>query len=289
MKLRSFTLQIFNPELTIPFYRDILGFKLKNEFSEDDATYYDLYLESVHFHIQLKYSPSLKKSPYQQESIDNYWKYSLFVEDIQKIYEGLQEQNHTIGEPYQFGDIGYLSHTTDSENHQIEFIQKTFKNNTLEVTNSPEQKQTALGLLTIRTKDPLKSIKFYEDILGLKLLVRMYVTRTNGFTLYFLGDKSLQTPNPDIDALENREWMYQQSHLFIEIQHYWNSEYDAEFALKAKQNNGLQSINFLGDLPLLKKRLKTNNISFHQNNNKITFETIDKHLITLENSIQQPV
>ena len=66
--------------------------------------------------------------------------------------------------------------------------------------------------------------------MDLKLLVRMYVKRGAGFTLYFLGDKKLQPPNPDIDAIENREWMYQQSHLFIEIQHYWSSEFDDEFS-----------------------------------------------------------
>jgi len=26
-------------------------------------------------------------------------------------------------------------------------------------------------------------------------------------SLYFLGDKNLQAPNPDIDVLENIEWM----------------------------------------------------------------------------------
>ncbi|WP_290672028.1 hypothetical protein [Kordia sp.] len=62
-------------------------------------------------------------------------------------------------------------------------------------------------MFTIRTKDPLKIIAFYENILDLKLFVRMYVDRGIGFTLYFLGDKNLQAPNPDIDALENIEWM----------------------------------------------------------------------------------
>lgn len=173
MNLQSFTLQIFDPEVTISYYTRVLGFRLLNEFSENDSTYYELCFENTQIHIQLKYTLSLKKVDYQQVATDNYWKYSLFVDHIQKIYKELQHQNYVINEPYQFGDIGYLAHTTDTENHQIEFIQKTCKQNTS--TGSIEKENTALGLLTIRSKDPIKSIKFYEDLLELSLFVRMYV------------------------------------------------------------------------------------------------------------------
>ena len=286
MKLQSFTLQIFEPEKTVSFYIDVLGFKLLNELSENDSTYYNLCFESTRFYLQLKHTPSLKKTVYKQESVDNYWKYSIFVNDIQSVYKELQKQNIVISEPSQFDDIGYLAHITDPENHQIEFIQKTFKQNTVKTlpnSNYPLLENPELGLITIRTKDPIKSIKFFEDILDLKLFVRMYVTRGNGFTLYFLGDKNLNVPNLDIDAIENREWMYQQSHLFIEIQHYWNSEYDTNFSLKSTPDNGLKRINFSGDLKLLKEKLEINNIPFRQEGESITFETIDKHLISLKN------
>lgn len=285
MKLQSFTLQITAPEKTLSFYTNVLGFSLKNEFSIGDVTYYNLYLKDTLFYLQLKYTPSLKKLNYQQMPTDNYWKYSLFVDDIQKVYQELGQQNYIINEPYQFGDIGYLAHTTDVENHQIEFIQKTFKQNTPAsiLTNSFKEASTVLGLLTIRTKDPVKSIAFYEEILGMKLFVRMYVNRGKGFTLYFLGDKTLTPPNPDIDAIENREWMYQQRHLFIEIQYYWNSEYDEEFSLNSGTQNGLQSINFSGNKTLLKEKLIANIISFHDEENTIVFETPDKHVISCEN------
>lgn len=277
MDLQSFTLQIFEPKQTISYYTNVLGFRLLNEFSENDTTYYNLCFENTNIHIQLKYTASLQKIDYQQVATDNYWKYSLFVDDIQKVYKELQNQNYVINEPYQFGDIGYLAHTTDPENHQLEFIQKTFKQNT--PTFFLEKENTALGLLTIRSKDPIKSITFYEDILDLKLFIRMYVDRKNGFTLYFLGNKDLKALHPDIDAIENREWMYQQEHLFIEIQHYWNSEYDNSFVLNTSKENGLQSINFKGDINLLKKRLITNNVSFNEKESAITFESIDGHTI----------
>ncbi|MFC5046531.1 hypothetical protein ACFSTE_03085 [Aquimarina hainanensis] len=239
--------------------------------------FYNLVLKNNNHKIQLEFDRSSTIKPYDQDGIDNYWKFSLFVDDIQKIYTELLKLNHPVGAPFQFGNIGYLSHTTDTEHHQIEFIQKTFKQN--EILNTDEQ--IALGLLTIRTKDPVKIIKFYEDILDLKLFVRMYVNRGDGFTLYFLGNKNLQAPNTDIDVIENREWMYQQSHLFIEIQ-YWNSEHDNNFLLNSTLENGLQIINFSGDLNILRRRLIESGVVFQERSNKIIFQTIDNHTIKVK-------
>lgn len=277
MKLRSFTLQIYNPEETLNFYKNVLGFSLVNEFTEGSITYYDLGFNNPEYYIRLKYNSETQNTLYQEKSIHNYWKYSLFVDNIQEAYQNIVDHNCKIGEPFQFGEIGYLSHTVDTENHKIEYIQKTFKQNKEIAT----KERTALGLLTIRTKDPIKIIKLYEEVLDMKLFVRMYVQREKGFTLYFLGDKNLQAPNPDIDAIENREWMYQQSHLFIEIQHFWNSEYD-DFKLESTNQTGLQTINFSGNLDNLQERLSSNNIAFQKKNNKIVFNTIDNYIIEVE-------
>lgn len=286
MNLQSFTLQIFEPKQTIAFYTNVLGFIVKEEFTQNNSTFYNLYQKDAAFHIQLQYNSLLEKKTYQQKPTDNYWKYSLFVDDIQKVYKELRQQQYSVGEPYQFGDIGYLAHTKDTENHQIEFIQKTFKQNSpIKISsNSFKESETALGLLTIRTKDPLKSIRFYEEILDLKLFVRMYVDRGNGFTLYFLGAQNLTAPNPDIDAIENREWMYQQRHLFIEIQYYWNTEQDEDFSLHTTPQNGLRTINFLGDITVLKEKLIRNNTTFSEENDHILFETPDKHQILVRMS-----
>jgi len=278
MKLQSFTLQIFEPKKTLNFYTTVLGFRLLNKFSENNSIYYNLGFQNQIYFIQLKYTPDLSLTPYQEMALDNYWKYSIFVTDIQKTYQGIQQRGYRIGDPYQFGDIGYLSHTTDNENHNIEFIQKTFKSNPLHTQES----NPSLGLLTIRTKDPVKIVKFYEEVMGLKLYVRMYVDRGRGFTLYFLGHKNLKVPSIDIDAIENREWMYQQSHLFIEIQHYWNSENNPDFYLNASDKNGLRTINFSGNLEILKKRLIANNIVYNEINDEIIFQNIDHHKISVK-------
>lgn len=277
MHLQSFTLQIFETERTLKFYTEVLGFRLLEKYRENKSTFFNLYLDGSKYFLQLKFTELLERKPYQEDATDNYWKYSLFVTDLEKNYSEIQQKKWSISTPFQFGKIGYLSHTQDSENHQIEFIQKSFKDNSVLKTALGN----VLGLITIRTKDPLKTIRFYETILDLKLFVRMYVNRNKGFTLYFLGNKELDVPNLDIDAIENREWMYQQDHLFIEIQHYWGSEFDDDFHLSANDNNGLQSINFTGDTSILENRLRLNNIAYKAGNNRIVFQTIDKHIISV--------
>ena len=52
-------------------------------------------------------------------------------------------------------------HTKDTENYSIEYIQKFFKNNSKPTTNIeslPLKEAPVFGLITLRTRDPLKSI-----------------------------------------------------------------------------------------------------------------------------------
>lgn len=282
MKFTGFTLQINDPKNTLPFYQDILGFELLRKDKKGNQTIFYLKNAAHQYLLELLHDSNSRITNYEQDAHDNYWKYSLFVDDIQRVFNQFNQIEHTTGEAYQFGDIGYLMHTVDKENHQIEFIQKTFKQNTKSVPDDHNyflKEFPVLGLLTIRTKDPLKSIRFFESILDLKLQVRMYVSRGRGFTLYFLGNKNLQPPNPDIDAIENREWMYQQNHLFVEIQHYWATEYDDDFSLNTTSGCGLVSINFSGDCDALEKKLNDHNIDFEQKDESIIFKTIDHQKI----------
>lgn len=283
MKFTGFSLHISNPEVTIPFYLDILGFDLVNESIQGNKTIFTIRNAQQSHTLDLVYDSENSEGVYTQYPDDNYWKFSLFVGDILRTQQQLNSNKHTTKEAYQFGQIGYLMHTADLERHQVEFIQKTFKENTKAIAPDNTyflKEQPILGLLTIRTKDPIQSIRFFEGVLDLKLLVRMYVNRGKGFTLYFLGDKDLVAPNPAIDAIENREWMYQQNELFIEIQYYWESEYDDSFKLN-QNSKGLQTINFTGDTTILKTKLSKQNIRFEENDKSITFKSIDDHTIVV--------
>lgn len=282
MKLTGFQLAIQHPEKTVAFYTQVLGMSLNHTEKNDNRVIYTLGFAKDEPQLQLLYDSNQTLSPYALHPQDNYWKYSIFVEDIQAVYQRLTAQNHPIGEPYQFGDIGYLAHTVDTENHQIEFIQKTFKNSSL--TSPTTDKNPVLGLLTLRTIDPMQSIRQFEEVLAMKLHVRMHVERGGGFSLYFLGDKQLTPPSSDIDALENREWLYQQRHLFIELQHYWGSDHATDFSLNS-DNNALQQLNFTGDLSGVGTRLNRHLTAFEQTteatSEQIHFESTDKHRVVV--------
>ena len=270
VKLSSLRLKTGNPGPALEFYTKILGMTLKGQRENERSAAYELQYPGQESALELIHDRTTSAvESYQQEKSDNYWKFSLFVDDIQQAYRFLMGRGVPTNEPHQFGDIGYLMHTQDHENYQLEFIQKTFQHNSPGGPGAGESPdrigRPLLGLITIRTRDPMKSIHFYESCLGMKMLVRMYVNRGDGFTLYFLGTKDLRPPNPDWDAIENREWLYQQQETFIELQYYWGSEYREGFALKANHSSsmGLDGIKFRsGDLEATKRGLSENDIDF---------------------------
>lgn len=296
MKLKSLQLNTQSPQQAIDYYTTVMGMTLINNYESDTEIIYELQYPNTDTCLELISNLNNTHSEaYQEARMDNYWKYSVFVDDIQQAYRFLNKKQILTKEPYQFRDIGYLMHTKDIENYQIEFIQRTFQQNTpkhiIDSNISNNIGQPSLGLITIRTQDPLKSIRFFESVLDLKLLARMYVPRGNGFTLFFLGDKNLTPPNMNIDAIENREWLYHQKDLFLEIQYYWGTEYQEGFKLNANLDKrmGLNGIKLQsGNLERIEKALINNQIEytiFHGESKQkkgLQFYSPDKQLIKVE-------
>lgn len=291
MHILGFQLHTHTPKQALAFYTHILGMQLRDTHSSPSHTTYTLGFGNSTRYIQLIHPLNTASSTYQHHPQDNYWKFSLFVEDIQRSYQKIAAHQHPISEPFQLGDIGYLAHTADSEQHHIELIQTTFKNHpplqAAPETSDPLGELPVLGLLTIRTADPIQAIRFYETVLDMQLLVRMQVNRGNGFSLYFLGSKQHTAPSPDIDAIENRHWLYQQDDLFIEIQHYWGNQGDANYQLNPS-NNGLTQTHFVGDLEILQTRLQALRIAYttqtnpHNQQQTMHFHAPDGHVLVVE-------
>lgn len=289
IRLAQFILGTQQPQEALNFYTNELGMQLISTRQNQQQIVYELAFgentstASLILQYQKEKSTSIT---YQQQPNDDYWKYSLFVNDIKRVYQILKSKEHPTKEAYQFGEIGYLMHTQDAENYQIEFIQKTFEQhgvqNRQEDNKLPLLEQPEMGLITLRTKDPVKTIHFYEQFLGMQLMVRMYVERGNGFTLYFLADKSLQPPNADIDAIENREWMYQQKATFIELQHYWGSEHQPGFELQNKANSvqGFKGLRFAtDDFQETARHFAGNNLPHSVHTNKLNNQA-ELHLVS---------
>jgi hypothetical protein len=45
-----------------------------------------------------------------------------------------------------------------------------------------------------------------------------------GFTLYFLASCDERPPLPDLEAVENREWLWQRPYPTLELQHHWGGD-----------------------------------------------------------------
>ena len=206
-----------------------------------------------------------------------YWKIGITLADVDNAGEQLRKGGISVSDARQFRDIGYLSHLQDPAGNSIELLQHWFEQNKPETTIDKQYSlgsRPGFGQITLRVKDPEVSCNFYQDILGMRLLSRQKVG-PYGFTLYFLACCDEQPPNQDIDAVENREWLWQRPYTVLELQHVHGTEngptgYDtnpesgfemitfshaeSEVALEAFEVNNVEIIQMPTDDPLFQKQ-----------------------------------
>jgi lactoylglutathione lyase len=80
------------------------------------------------------------------------------------------------------GRMKGLAFALDPDGYWIEIISRSI--------NSPIKLNYTLAQTMLRVKDPVKSLRFYQELLGMDLIrVREFGTGTDwGFTLYFLAN-----------------------------------------------------------------------------------------------------
>ncbi|KAF2353589.1 Glyoxalase I [Trinorchestia longiramus] len=77
----------------------------------------------------------------------------------------------------------------------------------------------------LRIKDPRESLKFYTQVLGMRLLSKLDFPEMK-FSLYFLGfEKEEDIPK---DAEERKKWTFRQK-ATLELTHNWGTESDPDF------------------------------------------------------------
>ena len=149
--------------------------------------------------------------------------------------------------PMQFFDIAYLTHGADPLGFSYELLQTTQEANQEERqrlwgNDAREQyakvvsrlvssgdldsrvdtsllatQQLVFGLITLRVPESEETLKFYQEVMGMKLLSVMPIPQL-GFTLYFLGYSDEDPPNTnDLSAYENREWTWQRKITTLEL------------------------------------------------------------------------
>jgi hypothetical protein len=62
------------------------------------------------------------------------------------------------------------------------------------------------------------------------------------FDLYFLGVTKDKLPNKNIEALENREWLWQRDFTMIELQHLKDYSSNEDFLYEVGKTSGFEGI-----------------------------------------------
>ena len=218
-KLDTLVLRVTDPEAQRRFYRDVLGMSDRGDgrlgYAEREAA--------------LRFVAA--EAPYAPRPSDLYWKIALSVPNIERACAQLRERGVLASEPRQFRDVGYLANVTDPEGFTIELIDHWFQgerpeeahDETHDKTHDETQDDTRLGggahlsLITLRTAD-IAAVE--PEILGWGMTpLSVQPVEPHGFTLYFYAFTEEVPPDPDLEAIGNRTWVYRRPYSVLEIQH----------------------------------------------------------------------
>ena len=186
----------------------------------------------------------------------------MSVEDVTLARNTLIQKNVAVGAAFQVPDVAYLCHFKDPEGYTIELIQHKFETNHTPKspnTNFALNTPTVFSLVTYRSKYADASLNFYKD-LGMRLLSVQDVN-SRGFTLYFLAFTNDVLPNENVEAIDNREWLWQRPYTVLELQHIHRLEANESFKYDTSDENGHIALGIINN--------KKNGIYFDPDNYKI--------------------
>ena len=151
-----------------------------------------------------------------------YWKIGITVGDLDAAVRHLRERGVPVSDPTQFQDIGYMSHLADPNGFQIELLQQGFEGNAKPVTAGAHP-VTVFGILahvTLRITDLAAAKRVCEDKLNMRLMsVQGIEVPGRKFRLFFYAWSQDELPDPDLEAVANREWLWERPYTLLELMH----------------------------------------------------------------------
>ncbi len=60
--------------------------------------------------------------------------------------------------------------------------------------------------------------------------------------MYFLAYTDEEPPHPDIESVDNREWLWQRPYTMLELQHIWGTESQTDFAYRVGPETGFVGV-----------------------------------------------
>jgi catechol 2,3-dioxygenase-like lactoylglutathione lyase family enzyme len=212
--LAGVALNVASPEKLAAFYTRHLGMAVDRSGEFLRAGY-----GGTGASLELRPLPSPK--PYAHDALDEYWKIGITLPDVDMAFEHLSRAGVAVTQPRQFLDIGYMCHLTDPDGFQIELLQHTFEGQPRTSAGNPDLPLGGgahIGQITLRVADIDNALAHYQRSMGMRLLSKQVVAGRD-FTLYFLAFTGETPPNRDIEAVENRPWLWQRPYTTLELQH----------------------------------------------------------------------
>lgn len=161
--------------------------------------------------------------PFKTSNDSLYWKIGLTFRDLDKAVEDLRTRGLSLPDPRQFLDVGYLCHLHDPNGFPIELLQQGFEGNHSTVESQgahPVAAQATLAHVTLRVSDLPALQALCERQLKMRLMsVQRISLPERKFDLYFYGWSDEILPDPDVEAVANREWLYARPYSLLELQH----------------------------------------------------------------------
>lgn len=215
-RLHATVLRVRDLDVSTAFYRDRLGMTVLEQAGGAARLGYggDPGAASVELR------PGGGDGVFGADRADAWWKIGVTVPDVTLARDRLVAAGVQVSDPVQFRDIGFLCHLRDPDGYVIELLQHTFHPRVPGLTPDaarPLGQPAALGQLTLRVTDIDASLRFYGEGIGLRLLSVQPVPEP-GFTLWFLAATEETPPDTDLDAVGNREWLWQRPYTTLELQ-----------------------------------------------------------------------
>lgn len=155
---------------------------------------------------------------------DFYWKIGITLRDLDHAVRYLRRQGLAVSDPRQFRDIGYLCHMRDPQGFVIELLQQGFQGREKPAGEGHAiGGQATLAHITLRVSDIDSARVHCEESLGLRLISVQPVSEY-GFCLYFFSGNDELPPDPDLQSVANRQWLWERQYALLELQHVFDGQ-----------------------------------------------------------------
>ncbi len=205
-KIATLDLRVTHPDAQRQFYREVLGMQPL----EGGQVGYGGQQAGIRF---LSADTAYRPAPQ-----DLYWKIAFAVPNIELACKQLRGNGIDVGTPHQFQNVGYLAHFKDPEGFTIELIEHYFEGDRPAAPVNDERLGggASLNLITLRTDD-ISSVEKQITKWGMTPL-SVQPVESHGFTLHFFAFTSDKPPSTNLQAVENRTWLYQRPYTVLELQ-----------------------------------------------------------------------